>query len=66
MFQNGASVASNQRPYVVWLTAASQRFQIAKVANLRAFQLRSHSFIVSQWDEDPMTIVQCCVLLRML
>jgi len=32
-FQGGASVSSNKRQLVVWLTAASQRFQKARVAN---------------------------------
>jgi len=32
-FQAGVSVSSNKRPPVVWLTAASQRFQKARVAN---------------------------------
>jgi len=32
-FQGGVSVASNKRPHVVWLTTASQCFQVAKVTN---------------------------------
>jgi len=35
---------------VVWLTAVSQNFQIARVAN---FQLRFHSIVASQWDCNP-------------
>jgi len=31
---SGASVSPHQRPHVVWLTAASQCFQIARIANL--------------------------------
>jgi len=34
-FQGGVSVASNKRPLVVWLMAASQRFQKARVANFQ-------------------------------
>jgi len=32
-FSGGLSVSSNKRPHVVWLTATSQRFQNARVAN---------------------------------
>jgi len=32
-FHGGVSVSSNKRPLVVWLMAASQRFQKARVAN---------------------------------
>ena len=44
------SVASNQRAPAAELTAPSQCFQIARVANIQA---SSHSIVASQWHGNP-------------
>ena len=48
-FQGGVSVSSNKRPLEIWLTAASQRFQNARVANFPT-SLSFYCIVASQWD----------------
>jgi len=62
-FQGGVSVSSNKRPLVVWLTAASQHFQKARVAT---FRLPYHFIVASQWDGNPEFTVHAVCCIRML
>ena len=48
-FPGGVSIASNKRPFVVWLTAASQRFPEKQGCELFDFP----TIVGSQWDGNP-------------
>ena len=50
-FQGGVSVSSNKRPLVVWLTAASQCFQRAGVANFPT-SLSFYSCVTMGWESS--------------
>jgi len=64
-FQGGVSVSSNKRPLVVWLTAASQRFQKARVSNFPT-SLSLYTVVASQWDVNPASQCMQSATLRML
>jgi len=63
-FWGGATVSSNQRRHVVWLTVASQCFQVSRIANFPA-SLSFYNYVTI--DGNLASIHSACsMLLRML
>jgi len=63
-FWGGAAVSSNQRRHVVWVTVASQCFQVPTVAN---FPTSVSFYNCVTMDKNPASVHSACsMLLRML
>ena len=61
-FLGGATVSSNQRRHVVWLTEASQWFQVPRVVN---FPTSLSFYNCVTMDENPASVHSACSMLRM-
>jgi len=59
-FLGGATVSSNQRRHVVWLTEASQWFQVPRVVN---FPTPFSFYNCVTMDENPASIHSACSML---